>query len=338
MRVLHCPIHIAGQAWEYAQGLRALGVEATVMTFSQRSFGYPDNICLNLSLEHRIWRKGWKVLRNFLNVAQRYDIIHFHFGGTLLPRYLDLPLLRLLGKKMVMSYWGSDVRLASVARMRNPYYGLLKGYDRNDNATSQKIKKVAYWVKVAVVPDYELHSYVAPFFERVVLIPQAIDAQQLKPAFPNPNKSIPLIIHSPSVKAIKGTHYVEKAIAHLKKRYRFKFLLLHQVSNQEVKEALKEADIMVDQLLLGAHGIVSVEAMALGKPVVCYIRDDLINKYPADLPIVNANPDTIEIELERLLANPQLREEIGKRSRRFFERYHDSKVVAQRLIELYKSL
>jgi len=110
------------------------------------------------------------------------------------------------------------------------------------------------------------------------------------------------------------------------------------MTNQEVKGALKQADIVVDQLLLGVHGIFSVEAMALGKPVLCYIRDDLVEKYPSDLPIVNANPDTIEVELEKLLVNPQLRTEIGKRSREFTERYHDSRVVARKLIKLYESL
>ncbi len=94
----------------------------------------------------------------------------------------------------------------------------------------------------------------------------------------------------------------------------------------------------MDQLLLGTYGIVSVEAMALGKPVICYIRDDLISKYPEDLPIVNANPCTIEDALETLLANPKLRLELGMRSREFAERYHDSKVIAGKLVALYESL
>jgi len=117
MRVLHCPTNIAGHAWGYAQGLRALGVDATVLTFAKHSFGYHDDVCLNLPLGPSIWKRRWKVLRNFLNVARKYDIIHFHFGGTLLPHYLDLPLLRLLGKKMVMSYLGSDIRLAAIAKL-----------------------------------------------------------------------------------------------------------------------------------------------------------------------------------------------------------------------------
>ena len=341
MKVLHCPTHISGQMWEYAQGLRALGVEANVLTFAKHPFGYPDDLCLNLPLEPVIWRRRWKLVRNFLDVVRRYDVIHFHFGGTLLPRYLDLPLLRLLGKKMIMHYYGSDVRLKAIAEANNPYFCMTGDYLLelgNDDEKTKRLRQVARHIKVAIAADYELHSYVSPFFKRVVSIPQAIDTRELKPAFPDAHKGIPLIVHSPSNKAIKGTQYVEEVVSRLKKRYHFEFLLLHQMTNHEVKEAFKKADIIVDQLLLGTYGIASVEAMALGKPVLCYIRDDLVSKYPEDLPIINANPDTIELELEKLLLNPQLRTKIGKRSRRFVERYHDSRVVAQKLIELYQSL
>jgi len=324
--------------WEYAQALRTVGVETTVLTFADSYLAYPDDYCLRLPVEPSIWKRRWKLLRNFLNVARKYDVIHFHFGGTLLPHYLDLPLLRLLGKKMVMNYWGSDVRLEGIARVRDPYYSLMKDYHQNDDGIIRSLKKVSRYVKVAVVGDQELYGYVSPFFDRTVIIPSAIDTQNIQPLFPDPDKDVPLIVHAPSHKGIKGTQYVEQAISHLRERYDFRFLLLHQMTNREVKEALRQADIVVDQLLLGVHGIFALEAMALGKPVLCYIRDDLIGEYPPDLPIVNANPDTIESELEKLLVNPRLRSEIGKRSCEYAERYHDSKVVARELIKLYESL
>lgn len=339
IRVLHCPTNIAGQMWEYVQGLRALGVEAIALTFAPHPFGYQDDICLNLPLEPSVWRRRAKLVKNFVNVLRRYDVIHFHFGGTLLPRYLDLPILNLLGKKMVMSYWGSDVRLRDVASGNNPFYNAPNVHVLdNDDEKIKSMKRVSRYVKVAVVADYELFSYVAPFFEKTVIIPQTVDTQKFKPVFPKPGNLNPLIVHAPSRKNVKGTSYIEEAIARLRKKYCFDFFCLHQVKNEEVKEAFKKADIVVDQLLLGTYGIVSVEAMALGKPVICYIRDDLVSKYPEDLPIVNANPRTVEDVLETLLANPELRLELGMRSRAFAERYHDSKVVAGKLLALYESL
>jgi glycosyltransferase involved in cell wall biosynthesis len=338
VRVLHCPTNIAGQMWEYVQGLRALGIEATALTFAPHPFGYQDDICLNLHVESSIWRRRVKLVKNFVNVLRRYDVIHFHFGETLLPHYLDLPILKLLGKKMVMNYWGSDVRLRDVAIRNNPFYNASNIHLGNDDEKVRRMKQVSRYVEVAIVADYELFSYIAPFFRKVVIIPQSIDISRFKPVFPDPKNSNPLIVHASSRKDVKGTLYVEEAIARLKKKYCFDFLCLHQAKNEEVIEAFKKANIVVDQLLLGAYGIASVEAMALGKPVICYIRDDLIGKYPEDLPIINANPHTIENVLETLLVDPKLRYEMGMRSRAFVERYHDSKVVAKKLLALYDSL
>lgn len=200
------------------------------------------------------------------------------------------------------------------------------------------MKWVAHYIKVAIVADYELYSYVAPYFKKTVIIQQAIDTQKIKPHFPSPENKRPLIVHAPSNKNIKGTIYIEKALSNLKRKYDFDFLFLHNVRNDEVREALKKADIVVDQLILGAYGVLSVEAMAFGKPVVCYIRDDLLKKYPEDLPIINANPETIEDTLETLIKDPIMRFKIRMNSRKFAERYHDSKVVAEKLVALYRSL
>ena len=340
MRVLHCPRNISGQAWEYAQGLRALGVDATVLTFEVHPYGFPQDICLDLPSEPNLFRKEWKRIKNFINVMNQYDVIHFHFSKTLLPFYLDLPLLRLRGKRMIMNYWGGDVRLAGIAGAKNRYYRLIAQVERDkpDIKKIRNIKRVAKHIAVAAVADCELYDYVKPFFKRVILIPQAIDTRRLIPIFPNPRRREPLVVHAPSRPGLKGTSYVEQAIRKLQCKYRFEFMLLHNVHNRMVRDVFRRADVIIDQLLLGTYGITAIEAMAFGKPVLCYIREDLVSKYPDDLPIVNANPDSIEEQLERLLLDARLRTEIGKRSRAFVERYHDSQVVAQKLLRVYERL
>jgi glycosyltransferase involved in cell wall biosynthesis len=333
MRVLHCPTNVAGQAWEYAQGLRALGVEAKVLTFARHPFGYPDDVCLRLPSEPSLWRRRWRLLRNFLQVVAQFDVIHFHFGGTLLPRYLDLPVLRLLGKKMVMNYWGDDIRLETVAKKANPYYDLM-GYNKDDSATVKRATRVARYISTAILPCRELYDCVSPLFKWVVIVPAAIDTTRFEVAFPNPGTKTPLVVHSPSDRNIKGTRYVLEAVDCLRKRHRFEFRLLEGLPHEEVIRITREADIVIDQVLLGIYGVVSMEAMALGKPVLCYIREDLVNTFPPELPIVNANLYTLVTELEKLLVNPELRVELGKRGREYVERYHDCRVVAQKLLEV----
>src|SRR5690606_25085531 len=99
-----------------------------------------------------------------------------------------------------------------------------------------------------------------------------------------------------------------------------------------------KADIIVDQLCLGVYSILSIESMLLGKPVIAYIRDDLREHYPPDLPVVSANPDTIEEELLRLLKDPEERNRLGHAGRSYATGRHSPRQIAQILIEIYNQL
>ncbi|HPO51256.1 MAG TPA: hypothetical protein PK165_00305 [bacterium] len=101
---------------------------------------------------------------------------------------------------------------------------------------------------------------------------------------------------------------------------------------------MKNADIFLDQFVLGAHGMACLEAMAYGKPVLCYIKPSLIPQYPDDLPIVNANPDNLEIVLEELLLNGKKRCELGKQGRAYVEKYHDAMKLSYDLVSIYSKI
>ena len=122
------------------------------------------------------------------------------------------------------------------------------------------------------------------------------------------------------------------------KGLKFNFRMIRQLTQSNFFELLSQCDVYVDQLRCGGHGMTAVESMAMGKPTISYIRDDLVNKYPAELPLVNANPDTIEEVLERLILDAKLRVEIGMASRKYVEKYHDSRVVMQDLAKIYLRL
>ena len=146
-------------------------------------------------------------------------------------------------------------------------------------------------------------------------------------------------MHIPTEPWVKGTAYIESAINRLKlEGYNFRFKLLQFLSQEEVLDEILKADIYVDDLRCGSYGITSIEAMASGKPTVCYIRDDLVEKYPEDLPLVNANPDTIYQKLKELILDSELRHEIGIKSRTYAEKYHSLEVIGPRLLNIYKEI
>jgi glycosyltransferase involved in cell wall biosynthesis len=82
--------------------------------------------------------------------------------------------------------------------------------------------------------------------------------------------------------------------------------------------------------------------MALGKPVVTYLKPDVVEKSAAGfgvrIPIVSATAETLTDALRPLVENPALRREIGAQSRAYVEQVHDIDRVADRLLDLYRSL
>ena len=84
--------------------------------------------------------------------------------------------------------------------------------------------------------------------------------------------------------------------------------------------------------------------MALGKPVICYLREGDLSFLPAgmraELPLVAARPDTIYEVLRDCVRGPRERlREIGARSRGYVERWHDPlKVAAQLKLDYERAL
>ena len=108
------------------------------------------------------------------------------------------------------------------------------------------------------------------------------------------------------------------------------------MSHSEARKIYEEADIIIDQLRIGSYGLLAIEAMAMGKTVITFISDPMKDKYPKELPIISANPDSLKDTLEYLIINKDMLEKKGEDGRLFVEKYHDSNLIAKNLLELYK--
>ena len=129
---------------------------------------------------------------------------------------------------------------------------------------------------------------------------------------------------------MKGTQHFEDAVAALQAEgLDVQIRLLEGVSNAEIREAIAETDIVADQLVVGWYAMFALEAMSMGKPVLCYLRPDLKTFYeanglldPGELPIVHCTPCDVTAQMRRLVADDALRQEVGAASRAFVVRRH----------------
>lgn len=333
MRVLH--IAYGGQMTVMCAALRQIGIDATSCHFRQGKFQFQPDICLHLE-QYPVSYHGY-MLRDFmLKAVEEYDVFHFQFGETFCPSHFDLIFLKSLGKKMVVQHRGSDVRRYSVASTNNPYV-VVK--DTNEERIISNLRFISQYIDHAIVADHELLEHVSPYYKHVHVIRQAVSLEQFTPQYPSPANPRPVLMHAPSKKFTKGSEFVQDAVEKLQKRgFSFEYRILENLQHAKALEAYQQADIIIDQFRAGAHGIVSLEAMAFGKPVVCYIRPDLVETYPEGFPIVNASRETLYQQLRWLIKSPEHRERIGREGRHYVEQHHDAIKIAYQLAELYEAL
>lgn len=237
---------------------------------------------------------------------------------------------------MVMHHWGSDVRSVKMVRKLNPYQ--LPPTYNTDLQIDRQLKKLAKYIDTAIVQDYEAYPYVKDYYKKVFVLPLACNVASFEVSYPSESNHKPTIIHAPTNRLFKGSNHVKAAIKKIQGKAEFTYQIVEKMSHEKALEIYKKADIIIDQLLCGTYGMFSVEAMAMGKPVVAFIRDDVRNKFPASLPIVQATPETLADVLLKLIQNPKERHELGIAGRRYVEEYHSAKRVTNELIKIYHQL
>jgi len=185
----------------------------------------------------------------------------------------------------------------------------------------------------------EMHLFLKPgLFNRTFLIQYRIFQEDKFPEvfYPKLSNDKIIIVHSPSAKCGKGSNYIISVVEELKKKYPIEFILLHNVSRATVLNTMKSCDIFIDQIIVGSYAAAAIEAMSLGKPAIAYIMPGVFKSgTPEYCPIINANPDNLKVKLEELIKEPQLRQDIGKKSRKYVEEIHDVNKIALQLLEIY---
>lgn len=201
-----------------------------------------------------------------------------------------------------------------------------------------RLRVWARYADAAIVADHELVEYIAGYFPRVFVVAQRVWLDDYEPVYPDPGRTPPVVIHAPSHRGAKGTEFILAAFEELAQDGTIRPLVVEGRTHRESLRLYAEADVIVDQVRLGTYGLLAVEAMALGKPVITYIREDLRPTYPGSLPIMSADPNSLKSVLFELAQNGELRRQLGILGRKYAEDYHDARKVASQLIEIYRTL
>ena len=333
MRVLHAPTDVGGHAYGLSRAERELGIRSDVAVFVAGPYGYGADLRFNV--EDRFLPRRFAIRAGFLARALReYDVFHFNFGQSLLALRVagrvvnELPLLKRAGKTILVTYQGCDVRPQACCFCHRP-----------DCAREDPYRPVAA-AQFARYADrtFHLNPDLAQWLAASRFMPYAsVDPRKLSAAPARAGRSGPLrVVHAPSNRDVKGTEHVLAAVGQLNAEgVAVELDLVENVPRTEVLQRLSGAHVAVDQLLLGWYGGFAVEAMALARPVLCFIREDspADNPFGDALPIIRCRKDTLADRLRELAADRESLSHIGERSRAFAELHHDPRRVAADVLE-----
>ncbi len=346
LRILHTPTDVGGHPSGLVAAERALGANSILAVLQRSWLGYPVDIDLNLGQTNR-WNRLVKRALFGLKSMSSHDVFHFNFGQSFLPRLgscgVDLPLLRAAGKTVIMTYQGCDARQVSYCQQNFSLSccGQQQGdglcHPRDDAAKANNIRYVAKSAQrvfclnpdlMHVVPDAEFVPYAA------------VDPEVVKPSRANPKKKL-TILHAPTNRAVKGTRFVEEAAQSLEDEFDLEWLFVEGIPHERAMDLYKQADLVIDQLRVGWYGAFAVEMMAMGKPVMCYVRGEDLEFIPeemqVDLPLIQVTPDTLKETLREHLGNVETLREIGRQSRRFVEKWHNPRTIAAAMLRVYSN-
>jgi len=366
LKILHLPTAVGGNPQGLSRHLTLLGLNSTTMILQQNYFRYSADKIVSSDSDNLITTELKKIVA--LTYVFRYQVILFNYGSTLyyptptppsrekygvlhnfyplwrsytnVMQFIELSLLKLLRRKLFVFYQGDDARQGDVCRAKYRVSIANNVEAEYYSVESNKFKrKQIDLLTRRCVKTYALNPDLLDVLpQEAEFMPYChISLEQWDPVYTQLDTKPLRIGHAPSHRGVKGTQLIIDAINRLKgDGHSFEFVVIEGLSNDAAMEVYKTLDVLVDQLFAGWYGGLAVEAMALGKPVVAFIRDDDLVHIPEqmrdELPIIRAEPSTIYTVLESVIC--MRREDLflrAKASRMFVEKWHDPLAIAQRI-------
>jgi glycosyltransferase involved in cell wall biosynthesis len=343
VKILIAPGEIANQIYLNSKGLLEIDDKLIVETVSHVHQFYNKDRYTYVYNNTNAFLGLFRRIRIFIKLFLKYDVYIYHYGSSLSHSYLlhfDVFLNKIFGKKIIVYFHGSDIRNPEIEIKRNRWY--VNPYKESSFRSNFNCKIWSYFTCGNVIfSDPTLEVSLINNFPYRHFLKLSIDVLQLKPRYPTRIKKIK-VFHIPSNSDFKGTKYIRESVADLLRsgNCNFEYIEYENISHEDAMNYLIDSDLVIDQLMIGAHGVFALEAMALGKPVICNIwESDYARHYDPSFPIISANPDNLtNVLFEWISCDLEVRKNKGKESRKYVEKFHNYNSGSNSLFKIIEKL
>ena len=353
---------IAGYFGYLKGGFEEIGIDAAFLNLGGNGFNYPGGKNPNwIEVLNFIGREvGARFSRTFLlrfiwltifqNIFSliaffvaifNYNIFIFGANSTFLY-FLELPILKLLNKKIIYVFLGSDSR---------PLY--LNGAVFNGNQNPKLLIRLT-WIQKNIIKIIEKYATIIinhppqaifhekPFISSILIgLPFRKEDSSVEIRNKRTGYKGLKIIHAPSKKGSKGSDKFKEIITRLKEKYDLHYIEVSGIPNSEVLDIISDADIALDQLYSDTPMAVFALECAFHKvPVVVgsnyanSIRKDYKNyELPPSMFVL---PENIEKAIEKLIVDEDYRVQLGKDAYDFVSHNCSPSIVAEKYLKLIR--
>lgn len=347
----------AGYCGQLVAGFRELGVRADHLDLAPDPLSYrtqrgPAYAEVVRWLEQRRRRSArarpaWTFLHRaamallLIHGLVTYDAFVFRAGDSFLG-LRDLPLLRRLGKRVIVVFFGSDSRPsylngAEIAR------GITGRRAAAETAAKRRILARIEASATAIV----CHTMTAHLHRRPVVAflelgiprrqPSAHDFEGRAPTVQGPLR----VLHAPSRTLDKGTDLVRAAVEEARRAgANVELEVVTGRPNREVLAAIADSEFVIDQVYSDSPlAGFAAEAAALGRPAIVggYAWKELrrVTRPEVMPPSHLCRPEDLADAIVRMASDGDYRRELGERSRHYVAERWTPSAVAQRFLTLF---
>ena len=306
----------------------------------------------------RVLRVFFLPLYLLVRALYTYKCLYVYFNGGPLGNYpvlwrVEPVLYKLAHVKVVVMPYGGDVQ--DLSRSANLLFkdAMARDYPIHRLRRRQIASRIDLWTRWAdyIIGGCEWVDYMY-YWSTLMLAHFSIDVDRWCPSDGRVSQAAPAdqrklrILHAPNHRTIKGTQFFIDAVNELvTEGLDIELVILERVPNHKVREVMASVDVVADQLVIGWYAMFALEAMAMAKPVLCYLRPDLEALYIGaglvgvnEIPVVRCSPFTVKERIRELALHRAKLVDIGTRSRQFVLKHHSPQAVGKVFDRINRSL
>ncbi len=274
----------------------------------------------------------------FWRVVAKYEVIHSHFGLTLSSTGWEFPLLKQMGRRIIVHYRGCEARNQARNMELHPvtnicqecdYNGMICRVGATHVALAQKYGDT-FLVTTPDMKDFMPDAIYFPFF-----LPE-VDYEKYK-AIERPSSGRPFkIVHATNHPGIEGTRQIQFTIDALRaKGYDIDFVFLKGVEPEKILKEIQIADLTIGKMKMGYYANTQIESMFLGVPAVTHVRTEFMTHELEESGFIFSSLSELESILEYYINNPAELAKKRAKARSSILRLHDEKQLIRSLLDLY---